>query len=141
MAQVAQAGGFLAPMAPKALAIVDASADPARIGGRPVDCSCRAGFRGAHYHSPPKSAAPQAAQPTLARCLHALIIAADEAICADHESDRLVVFFDPVLAVGAMAALARQFKNIEINPFQLCEAGAGEAALDTLIVPQQAAHG
>ncbi len=36
-------------MAPNAVAIVGASADPARIGGRPVDYYRRAGFKGALY--------------------------------------------------------------------------------------------
>ncbi len=48
----------------------------------------------------------KASQPTYAHCPHALVITAEDAICAQYEADGLLVFADPDRAVGAMAALA-----------------------------------
>ncbi|MBS0301653.1 MAG: CoA-binding protein, partial [Proteobacteria bacterium] len=41
--------GLRALMAPASVAVVGASSDPGRIGGRPIDWMCRAGFQGAIY--------------------------------------------------------------------------------------------
>jgi len=48
-AAASSARGIAALMAPKSVAIVGASADPSRIGGRPIATMLRAGFKGTIY--------------------------------------------------------------------------------------------
>ena len=78
-----------------------------RDGGYDMLASFFTSWAASTVLGPKLRAALQAAQPAFAHCPHALIISADEAICADYESDGLMVFADPDRAVGAMARLAR----------------------------------
>ena len=53
---VASARGIAALMAPQSVAIIGASADPTRIGGRPIATMLRAGFKGRIYPVNPNRA-------------------------------------------------------------------------------------
>ena len=53
---VASARGIAALMAPQSVAIIGASADPTRIGGRPIATMLRAGFKGTIYPVNPNRA-------------------------------------------------------------------------------------
>jgi acetate---CoA ligase (ADP-forming) len=77
-----------------------------RDGGYDMLASFFTSWAASKVLGPKLRAALQAARPTFAHCPHALIISADDAICADYESDGMMVFTDPDRAVGALAALA-----------------------------------
>ena len=77
-----------------------------RDGGYDMLASFFTSWPASKVLGPQLRAALKAAQPIYAHCPHALVITADDATCAAHEGDGLLVFADPDRAVAAMAALA-----------------------------------